>query len=224
MSYIVSNINQLRQQLPAHVKLVAVSKTMPVDNIMEVYNSGQRCFGENRVKELLEKEKQLPGDIEWHLIGHLQTNKVKHIVPFIQMIHSVDSFKLLDTINREAAKLHKTINCLLQIHIAREDTKFGFSFEEIVNMIESESFKAHDNVNICGLMGMATYTTDITQIRQEFKSLSVFFSVLKNKYFSESSAFAELSMGMSDDYKIAIEEGSTLVRIGSLIFGARRLI
>ncbi|MDQ1332941.1 MAG: dependent protein [Bacteroidota bacterium] len=221
MSDIVSNILLLKQQLPSYVKLVAVSKTKSVGEILEVYNTGQRIFGENRVQELLSKKELLPQDIEWHLIGHLQSNKVKYIVPFISMIHSVDSFKLLSAIDAEALKNGTKVNCLLQFHIAREETKSGFSPEEVTEMMESEEFRLLRSVRLCGVMGMATYTDDEGQVRNEFRFLTECFKKLKGKYFSADTGFAEISMGMSGDYKIAIEEGSTIIRIGSLIFGER---
>jgi pyridoxal phosphate enzyme (YggS family) len=224
MSDIAANIALLKQQLPPSVKLIAVSKTKPESDIMAAYNAGQRCFGENRVQELLNKKDLVPHDIEWHLIGHLQSNKVKYIVPFISMIQSVDSFKLLTTINSEAIKINRTVNCLLQIHIAAEESKFGFSMKELDEMIESQEFMNLKNVTIGGVMGMATYTSDTGQIRKEFCYLADCFSTLKNRYFPESAHFKEISSGMSGDYNIAIEEGSTIVRIGSLIFGERNKI
>ncbi len=221
MSDIAANIKLLRQQIPSSVKLVAVSKTRPVSDILEAYNSGQRCFGENRVQEILNKTDQLPADIEWHLIGHLQSNKVRNIVPFISMIHSVDSLRLLKIINEEAAKSGRFVNCLLQVYIAKEDTKFGFSVNELTEMLESEEFAVLKHVKICGLMGMATFSSDYDQVRNEFAFLSQCFTNLKNKYFAKNDSFREISMGMSEDYKIALEEGSTMVRIGSIIFGKR---
>jgi pyridoxal phosphate enzyme (YggS family) len=222
MSEIANNIISLKKQIPSSVKLVAVSKTKPFSDILEAYNAGHRVFGENRVQELLSKNDSLPEDIEWHLIGHLQTNKVKYIVPFISMIHSVDSFKLLKAIDYEAKKINKTVNCLLQFHIATEETKFGFTIEEAVGMIESDSFRQLDSVRLCGVMGMATLTDDMEQVRNEFRSLAGYFNVLRENYFSQIPEFREKSMGMSDDFITAIEEGSTIVRIGSIIFGERR--
>jgi PLP dependent protein len=218
---IASNIRNLKQKLPSSVKIVAVSKTKPVSDIMIAYNAGQRCFGENRVQELLAKKDNLPSDIEWHLIGHLQSNKVKQIVPFINMIQSVDSFKLLSTINKESAKVNHILNCLLQFHIAKEETKFGFNMEEVRQMVESEEYKGLLNVRICGVMGMGTFTEDPDIVRKEFVYLRNCFNILKNDYFSGKSFFTEISMGMSSDYRIAVEEGSTIVRLGSLIFGER---
>jgi pyridoxal phosphate enzyme (YggS family) len=218
---IASNIHLLQSKIPSSVKLVAVSKTMPVSDILIAYNCGQRCFGENRVQELLNKKDLLPDDIEWHLIGHLQSNKVKFIVPFISMIHSVDSLRLLKTINAEALKINRISDCLLQIHIAAEETKFGFSMEELVEIAESHEFTNLSGVRICGVMGMATYTTDEVQVGSEFGYLTDCFYILRNRFFEKSPNFKEISMGMSDDFKIAINKGSTMVRIGSLIFGER---
>jgi PLP dependent protein len=222
MTNITQNINFLRSGLPSYVKLVAVSKTRPVDDIMEAYNAGQKCFGENRVQEILNKKDLLPADIEWHLIGHLQTNKVKAVVPFISMIQSVDSYKLLNVINHESQKINRIVNCLLQVHIADEETKFGFAFDEISALLDSNEFRVLKNVRICGLMGMATFTSDSDQIRREFNYLAGCFKTLKGRFFTDIASFKELSMGMSDDYEIAVGSGSTMVRIGSLIFGARK--
>lgn len=221
---IVENINLIRQQIPRSVKLIAVSKTVSVNNIMTAYDAGQRIFGENRVQELLAKKDLLPADIEWHVIGHLQTNKVKYIVPFISMIHSVDSFKLLSVIDREAALVDRKINCLLQIHIADETSKFGFLPDEIAEMMEINNPLKLKNISICGVMGMATFTDEVERVRKEFSNLHRYFSDLKKKYFADSQSFREISMGMSGDYELAVEEGSTMVRIGSLIFGNRNKI
>jgi len=214
-------IQRLQKELPATTRLVAVSKFHPVEAIMEAYNAGQRIFGENRVQELCEKVPVCPKDIEWHLIGHLQTNKVKQVVPFVALIQSVDTFNLLKTINKEGEKIGRIIPCLLQIHVAQEETKFGFSFDECREILASEDLKQQKYIRIDGLMGMASLTDNQTQIHAEFKSLKTFFDEIKEKYFTDSDSFRELSMGMSDDYEIAIEEGSTLVRIGSSIFGPR---
>jgi PLP dependent protein len=221
MSDIAENIKYIKSQISPSVKLVAVSKTIPVNDVLIAYNTGHRYFGENRVQELLSKKDLLPPDIEWHLIGHLQTNKVKYIVPFISLVQSVDSFKLLKTINSEALKISRVINCLLQIHIAEEETKFGFSMNEINEMIHSSEFSDLGNVNIMGIMGMATFTTDENQVRKEFIYLCNCYNDLKLGYFNGKQQFKEISMGMSGDYKIAVQEGSTLIRIGSLIFGER---
>jgi PLP dependent protein len=221
MSDIASNILFLRQTIPPAVRLVAVSKTRPVSDILEAYNVGQRSFGENRVQEILNKKELLPADIEWHLIGHLQRNKVKHIVPFISMIQSVDSFRLLETVNAEALKIERVVDCLLQIHIAREETKFGFTIGEIREMIESQDFKMLKYVRICGVMGMASFTRDSGQVRSEFSCLAGCFNDLKINYFADKPFFREISMGMSGDYQIALGEGATIIRLGSIIFGKR---
>lgn len=222
MNDISAKIKSLKEQLPLSVKLVAVSKTKPVEDIMAAYNSGQRCFGENRVQEILRKKVLLPADIEWHFIGHLQTNKVKLLVPFVNLIESVDSFRLLKTLNSEALNINKQVNCLLQLHIAKEETKFGFSMEEISEMIHSTEFSGLYNVRICGVMGMATFTDDAAEVRKEFSYLANCFKELKLGYFKGNEYFKEISMGMSGDFSIAVEEGSTIVRIGSLIFGERK--
>jgi hypothetical protein len=221
MSSIAENISILKTKLPQSVKLVAVSKTKPVSDITVAYNAGQRIFGENRVQELLNKKDLLPADIQWHLIGHLQTNKVKQIVPFVSMIQSVDSLKLLYSIDTEANKNNKVIDCLLQIHIASEETKFGFSMCDLSDYLRTEDIMLLKNIRICGVMGMATFTSDIPAVRKEFAFLKKCFHSLKNNYFSSNQYFNEISMGMSDDYEIAVQEGSTMVRIGSLIFGER---
>jgi PLP dependent protein len=221
MSDIAGNLSYIKSRIPHSVKLVAVSKTRPASDVQVAYNEGHRYFGENRVQELLNKKDLLPADIEWHLIGHLQTNKVKYIVPFISMIQSVDTFKLLKVIDSEAWKISRKINCLLQIHIASEETKFGFSMAEIKDMIGSVEFANLKNINIKGVMGMATFTTDENQVRKEFAYLRECFNDLRINYFSNYPDFEEVSMGMSGDFNIAIQEGSTIIRIGSLIFGAR---
>ncbi|OFY63319.1 MAG: YggS family pyridoxal phosphate enzyme, partial [Bacteroidetes bacterium RBG_13_43_22] len=194
---IASNIILLRKQIPASVRLVAVSKTQSVNEILEAYNTGHRIFGENRVQELLAKKDLLPADIEWHYIGHLQSNKVKYIVPFIRMIQSVDTFRLLRIINNEASKANRMIDCLLQFHIAGEETKYGFSMDEIEQMMGSEEFQQLSQIRICGVMGMATYTDNTEQIRSEFRRLFSYFTGLKKKYYSDSQSFKEISMGMS---------------------------
>ena len=200
MSPIKQNLNQLKSLIPEGVTLVAVSKTKPVIDILEAYNCGQRIFGENRTQEILSKKDLLPGDINWHLIGHLQTNKVKYLIPFISMIQSVDSFKLLKVINHEASKIDRIVDCLLQFYIATEETKFGFDLEEVRAMIETDEFKSLKNVRICGVMGMATYSDNTDQIRNEFKSLLSYFRELKSAYFVENKYFNEISMGMSGDF------------------------
>ena len=215
------NLTKLLDQIPPSVKVVAVSKTKPLQTIQNVYNQGYRIFGENKVQELSEKHPQLPDDIEWHFIGHLQRNKVKYIAPFVDMVHSIDSLRLLNEVNKQAANANRTINCLLQFHIASESTKFGLDLEEAVDMLKSEQYRSHQNITICGVMGMGTFTDNEDIVRTEFKRLKQIFDQLKQEFFSHSDDFKEISMGMSDDYHIAIEEGSTIVRIGSAIFGAR---
>ncbi len=218
---ITDNLQKLTSDIPAHVSIVAVSKRKSVEEILEAYHAGHRVFGENRVQELTEKQALLPVDIQWHMVGHLQTNKVKYLIGFVNFIQSVDSLKLLQTINREALKVNRIIPCLLQVQIAREDTKFGFSEGEIKVLADSSEFRSLQNVSINGVMGMATYTPDMEQVRSEFRYLSEVFRNLKNKYFDSSPDFREISMGMSGDYTVAIEEGSTMVRLGTVIFGAR---
>ena len=221
MSEISSNIISLKQSLPSSVRLIAVSKTRPVNDIMEAYNTGHRCFGENKVQEILNKKDHLPTDIEWHLIGHLQRNKVKFIVPFISMIQSVDSLRLLIAINSEALKINRIVNVLLQVHIAQEETKFGFDRKEIEEMIASPEFSELKFIRICGIMGMATFTSDLLQVQKEFRSLTYLFNDLKSRYFNTDEYFSEISMGMSGDFETAVKEGSTMIRVGSLIFGER---
>lgn len=219
---IAANISSLKGELDTiKVKLIAVSKTKSIEEIKEAYQAGQRDFGENQVQELLEKEAALPKDINWHLIGHLQTNKVKSIAPFISMIHSVDSLKLLQEINKQALKNNRVIDCLLQIYIADEDTKFGLGFDEVIELLRSEEFAELKNVRIAGLMGIATNTENPKLISEEFYELKTLFKGIKLTYFRKDDYFKELSMGMSSDYKIAIEQGSTMVRLGSTIFGKR---
>jgi pyridoxal phosphate enzyme (YggS family) len=218
---IKDNIFILQQNLPDKCKLVVVTKTQPIDKIMEAYEAGHRIFGENRVQELIQKYEALPKDIEWHLIGHLQTNKVKYIAPFVSLIHSVDSLKLLLEINKQAAKLDRVIDCLLQVHIAKEESKFGLSFDELDELIQTHEWSTTTNICVKGLMGMATFTEDENKIRNEFKSLKLAFYTLQSKAFPDNVQMSELSMGMSSDYLIAVAEGSTLVRVGSAIFGDR---
>jgi len=215
------NISAFLQKLPSSVKLVAVSKTKPNEAILEAYNAGQRIFGENKIQDLCRKFEELPKDIEWHFIGHPQSNKVKFIAPFISLIHGVDSIKLLKFIDKEAKKNNRTVGCLLQFHIAQELTKFGLDLKEAVSILDSSEFAELQNTEIVGVMGMATYTDDFDQVKNEFSLLKTIFNTLKNDYFSDSKAFKEISMGMSGDYKFAIEEGSTMIRVGSSIFGAR---
>jgi hypothetical protein len=218
---IPEQLEKIKGDLPQHVKLIAVSKTHPVSVIMEAYNAGHKIFGENRVQELLSKYDEMPKDIEWHLIGHLQTNKVKYIAPFVSLIHSVDSLKLLSVIDKEAQKCNRVIDCLLQVYIASEETKFGLSADELHGLLQKPEFEKLQNVRVCGLMGMATFTDNMEQVRMEFRFLKNLFNEVKQTYFQNHSWFKELSMGMSSDYRIAIEEGSTMVRIGSNIFGRR---
>lgn len=217
----VEKIAEIKKSLPGSVKLVAVTKSVSPEIITGVYDAGYKIFGENKVQELVGKYQQLPKDIEWHFIGHLQRNKVKLLAPFVSMIHGVDSFRVLKTINNEALKNNRIIPCLLQFHIADEATKFGFSEEEAYEMLDSSEFKELKNITISGVMGMATFTEDKSQVRDEFRMLKRIFDTLKKDYFKKHKGFREISMGMSDDYKIALEEGSTIVRIGSIIFGAR---
>jgi pyridoxal phosphate enzyme (YggS family) len=216
MSIIAQNIKKIKSSLPEHVTLVAVSKTKPVDEILEAYDAGQRDFGENKVQEMTEKWEQMPKDIRWHMIGHVQRNKVKYMAPFVHLIHGVDSLKLLNEINKQAAKNNRVIQCLLQVYIAKEETKFGFDPEEISLLLESDEFKKFKNIKVTGLMGMATFTENEKQIESEFHFIKSFFDQLKNKY-----GMNELSIGMSGDYPIALKHGSTMVRIGSAIFGER---
>ncbi|MDR1459505.1 MAG: YggS family pyridoxal phosphate-dependent enzyme [Bacteroidales bacterium] len=221
MSIIIENIKRLQDNIPENVKLIAVSKFKSVSVIKEAYLAGQHAFGENKAQEMTDKYQSLPKDIQWHFIGHLQTNKIKYIIPYVTMIHSVDSIKLLCEINSCAEKNNRIVDCLIQFHIATEESKFGFSFYEAEKMIESNVFQLWRNIRICGVMGMATFTDDQALIRSEFKTLKAYFLTLKNKYFMDQNSFKEISMGMTDDYLIAIEEGSTMVRIGSAIFGSR---
>ena len=221
MGELSDRYNGFLRGIPKDVKIVAVSKTISNEGIEEIYNCGQKTFGENKVQELTGKAESLPDDIEWHMIGHLQSNKVKFIAPFISMVHSIDSFKLLISLNKEAKKNQRIIDCLFQVYIAEEETKFGFSENEVRSILDSTEFNKLENIRINGLMGMASFTEDTKKVREEFKSLKVFFDTLKKQYFQNFDYFAELSMGMSSDYKIAIQEGATMIRVGSLIFGER---
>lgn len=219
---IKENLEAILKDIPDNVKLVAVSKTKPVELIIEAYNAGQRIFGENKVQELADKNEKISfKGIEWHYIGHLQTNKVKYIAPFVSLIHAVDSLKLMKEIEKQAFKNNRNINCLLQFHIAEEDTKFGLNLVEAFEILDSKEFQSFKSINICGVMGMGTYTDDMDLVRREFINLRSIFAKLKAKYFTNNPVFKEISMGMSNDYKIAIEEGSTMIRIGSDIFGER---
>ena len=217
----IEKYDEIRASLPAGVRLVAVSKFKPAEDIAALYQHGQRVFGENHAQEMRTKHEQLPQDIEWHFIGHLQTNKIKYIAPYVSLIHSIDSFDLLKEVNKHAIKNNRVIPCLLQFHIANEETKFGFTLEECTAMLDNADFQELKNVKIHGVMGMATFTDNQDQVRGEFHHLHDIFDTLKNQYFSQNPDFKELSMGMTDDYPIAIDEGSTLIRIGSTIFGPR---
>ncbi|AIZ43206.1 MULTISPECIES: YggS family pyridoxal phosphate-dependent enzyme [Cellulophaga] len=214
---IANNLEKIKATLPDTVTLVAVSKTKPIADLKEAYEVGQRIFGENKIQEMTQKWEELPKDIQWHMIGHVQTNKVKYMAAYVNLIHGVDSFKLLKEINKQAKKNNRIIDCLLQIHIAEEDTKFGLDKEELLSILESDTFKALENIKIKGLMGMATFTDNEQQVRREFKSLKSLYDVATTKL----TGLDTLSMGMSGDYLSAIEEGSTMVRIGSSIFGSR---
>jgi PLP dependent protein len=219
--HIAENICRLKEKISAKVSVIAVSKTISEEGILEAYQSGQKIFGENRVQDLVKKQALLPSDIEWHMIGHLQTNKVKYIAPFVCLIHSVDNLKLLSVINQEALRNRRIIPCLLQIRIAKEETKYGLTMDDARDILSSPELSSLRNIQIKGFMGMATYTDDHSVIRAEFRSLTEFFKRMKITYFPYDDSFCELSMGMSGDYEIAIEEGATMLRIGTLIFGSR---
>ena len=214
-------LKKIKVSIPAQVKLVAVSKTKPIELIQAAYAAGQRIFGENKAQEMAQKHEELPKAIEWHFIGHLQSNKIKYIAPFVSLIHAVDSFKLLKKINQEAIKNNRIIPVLLQFHIAKEESKFGFNPAKVDEMLADVQFKDLNNVEIAGVMGMATFTEDVQVVSAEFENLKNIFDNLKQEIFKESEAFKEISMGMSGDYELAIEAGSTLVRVGSAIFGSR---
>ena len=218
---IQTNLKEVLNDLPQDVRLVAVSKFHPAEATQAAYDAGQRIFGESKVQEMDEKHGKLPEDIEWHFIGHLQTNKVKYIAPYVALIHAVDSYKLLVEVNKQASKVNRIIPCLLEIHIAQEESKYGFTFESCRTFLQEEAWKELTNVRIEGVMGMATNTDDENEIRKEFESLHRFFNELKENYFKEQPYFKEISMGMSHDYKIAVAAGSTMVRVGSKIFGER---
>ena len=218
----IEKYRQITQELDKYgAKLVAVSKTKPAEDIQALYNQGQHIFGENKVQEMTAKYEQLPKDIQWHLIGHLQTNKVKYIAPYVSLIHSVDSLKLLQEIDKQAEKNKRVIPCLLQVYIANEDTKFGLSADEVHALLGSPAYKALQHISIHGLMGMATNTDDEAQIEAEFASLQQLHAEAKDKYFSHTDTFSQLSMGMSSDYHLALKHGATLVRVGSMLFGER---
>ena len=218
--FVKENLNSFKEQLPNQVKLVAVSKTKPISDIQEAYDAGQRMFGENKVQEMVNKYEVLPKDIEWHMIGHLQTNKIKYMAPFVSLIHGVDSVKALEEIDKQAKKHDRVIRCLLQAKIAKEDTKFGLSFDHIHNLFTSDLLSRLKNVEVVGLMGMASFSSDMKEVSKEFSRLKAFFDQLNRENFKLSV----LSMGMSNDYQIAIENGSNMIRIGSAIFGVRNYI
>ncbi len=221
MNEITLNLQEVRSTLPPHVRLVAVSKFHPVERLQEAYDAGQRIFGESRAQELCAKQEVLPADIEWHFIGHLQPNKVKYIAPFVALIHAVDSAKLLREIEKQAAKAGRCIDCLLQVHVAAEETKFGFSPDECRALLSDDEWREMQHVRICGVMCMATNTDDEERIRQDFRTAAQLFDEIKQTYFADEASFAIRSWGMSDDYPLAIDEGSNMVRIGSRIFGVR---
>ncbi|MCB8994860.1 MAG: YggS family pyridoxal phosphate-dependent enzyme [Bacteroidales bacterium] len=218
------DIREFISSLPKGITLVAVSKTKPVEEILRVYHAGHKIFGENRVQELSSKYEQLPKDIQWHQIGHLQSNKVKYIAPFVSMIHSIDSFKILRIVEQEAKKSDRVIDILLQVYIAEEESKFGLDRDEVLEILNSKEFYELQNIRLRGLMGIATYTENREQVRKEFRQLHEFFLKCKSEYFAGNSSFSELSMGMSGDYQIAIEEGATIIRLGSIIFGERNYL
>ena len=218
---ISEKLAEIKKTIPVNVCLVAVSKTKPIVDLLEAYEAGQRHFGENKVQEMTEKWEVLPKDIQWHLIGHLQTNKVKYIAPYVHLIHSVDSLKLLAEINKQGAKNQRVISVLLQFYIAKEETKFGLDFEEATHLLNSEEYKSFKNIQVVGVMGMASFTDDESIVKAEFSQLKELFSKLKSTFFQNDDSFKEISMGMSGDYQLAIEEGSTIVRVGSSIFGGR---
>ena len=219
--YIEENLRKVEQDIPENVKLVIVSKTQSPEVIRKVYDAGHRVFGENKVQELVAKQPELPEDIEWHFIGHLQRNKVRQIVPVTAMIQSIDSLRLLREVNKEAVNANRVIDCLLQFHIATEESKFGLDLEEAVEILDSPVYEEMQNIRLCGVMGMATFTDETKLITQEFSHLHSIFQKLQNTYFSNDPAFKEISMGMTGDYRLAIDQGSTIIRIGTAIFGSR---
>lgn len=219
--YIAEQIKRLRSELPEGVNLLAISKYQPIASLQEAYDAGQRMFGENHIQEMAAKAAALPKDIAWHFTGHVQTNKIKYMASFVSLIHAVDSFRLLREINKHAAKHNRVIDCLLQIHIAQEDTKYGLTVQECRELLAHEPWRELENVRIVGLMAMGSNTDDMEQVRGEFRQMKQLFDELKKTYFAEEPSFCQLSEGMTDDYPIAIEEGSTIVRIGSMIFGDR---
>lgn len=221
MNEFEQNLARLLSEIPATVRIVAVSKTKPVDLLRSAYQAGQRIFGENRVQEIINKHPEMPADVQWHMIGHLQTNKVRQLIPLVSMIHSIDSLKLLNTVQKEAAKIQKAVSCLLQVHIATEESKHGFSPNELLDLLSDIKQSDYPNIIFSGLMGMASFVDDEDQICAEFQQLKDLFNELKSKSMAGNTDFIELSMGMSGDYPWAIEEGSTLIRIGTLLFGSR---
>jgi PLP dependent protein len=218
---IVSRLTDIKNSLPVGVTLVAVSKTHPSDSILAAYNAGQRIFGENKVQEMSLKQEQLPQDIEWHFIGHVQKNKIRLMAPYVSVIQGVDSFDSLEEINRQASRFNRNITCLLQLHIATEESKFGFAPSECMEMLEKGEWKKLDNITIGGVMGMATFTDDKQQVFREFTTLVNFYNTVKNRFFTDDNNFRTISAGMSEDYNTAIQAGSNMIRIGSNIFGAR---
>ena len=215
-------ITRLRKELPEGVSLLAISKYQPIEALQEAYDAGQRMFGENHIQEMAAKASSLPKDIQWHFTGHVQTNKIKYMAPFVNLIHAVDSFRLLREIDKHAAKHERCIDCLLQIHIAQEETKYGLSVDECRHLLANEPWRELQHIRITGLMAMGSNTDDMEQVRSEFKQIKNLFDELKEKYFPDEPSFCQISEGMTDDYPIAIEEGSTIVRIGSMIFGERK--
>lgn len=218
---VIANWKELLEGIPSGIKIVAVSKTKPIELIKDLHSAGQVDFGENKVQDLIEKKERLPSSLKWHMIGHLQSNKVKYIAPFVNLVHSVDSLKLLKMIDKEGQKNDRRIDCLLQVHIARESSKYGLTRVQLDQLLKELTLLELNNISIKGLMGMATFTDDRNQIREEFQNLRIIFEDLNRGFFSDQNDFRELSMGMSQDYKIAIDEGSTMLRIGSIIFGPR---
>ena len=219
---VAEQITRLQKELPEGVNLLAISKYQPIEAIQEAYDAGQRMFGENHIQEMAAKAAALPKDIQWHFTGHVQTNKIKYMVPFVNLIHAVDSFRLLREIDKHAAKHERCIDCLLQIHIAQEETKYGLTVDECRHLLANEPWRELQHIRITGLMAMGSNTDDMEQVRSEFKQIKNLFDELKEKYFPDEPSFCQISEGMTDDYPIAIEEGSTIVRIGSMIFGERK--
>lgn len=219
---VAEQITHLQKELPEGVNLLAISKYQPIEAIQEAYGAGQRMFGENHIQEMAAKAAVLPKDIQWHFTGHVQTNKIKYMAPFVSLVHAVDSFRLLREIDKHAAKHERRIDCLLQIHIAQEDTKYGLTVDECRQLLANEPWRELEHVRITGLMAMGSNTDDMEQVRHEFRQIKGLFDELKEKYFANEPSFSQLSEGMTDDYPIAIEEGSTIVRIGSMIFGERK--